>query len=110
MRHFYGLMTVKGHFERYDGALDLSTSPAVELTIEADSVNTKVKKRDEHLRSADFFDAERHPQVRFLSDTATVDGDTLKVCYDLSGQERPVRFESKKKSLVFLAEYRRVKQ
>jgi hypothetical protein len=49
VRHFYGLMTVKGRFDRYHGSLDLSARPAVELTIDADSLNTKVKKRDEHL-------------------------------------------------------------
>jgi polyisoprenoid-binding protein YceI len=79
VRPFYGLMTVKGHFDRYHGALDLSASPAVELTIEADSVNTKVTKRDEHLRSDDFFDVANHPHVRFVSDSATHHGDTLKV-------------------------------
>ena len=39
-----------------------------------------------------------------------LDGDTMKVCYDLSGQARPTRFESKEKTLLFLAEYRRVKE
>ena len=79
VRPFYGLMSVKGHFDRYHGALDLSASPAVELTIEADSVNTKVTKRDQHLRSDDFFDVANHPHVRFVSDSATHHGDTLKV-------------------------------
>ena len=37
-------------------------------------------------------------------------GDKLKVCYDLSGQKRPTKFESKPKTMVFLAEYQRVKQ
>jgi uncharacterized protein (TIGR03067 family) len=39
-----------------------------------------------------------------------LDGDKLKVCYDLSGQARPTQFESKKQTLLFLAEYQRVKQ
>jgi uncharacterized protein (TIGR03067 family) len=39
-----------------------------------------------------------------------LDGDQLKICYDLSGKERPTSFESKKQTLLFLAEYRRVKQ
>lgn len=60
MRHFYGLMTVKGEFADYDGTLNLSAEPAVELTLEAASLNTKQAKRDEHLRSNDFFDAENH--------------------------------------------------
>ena len=68
VRHFYGLMTVKGHFERYDGTLQLNGRPAVELVIDADSLDTKQAKRDEHLRSAEFFDGAKHPQIRFESD------------------------------------------
>src|SRR3954470_8240185 len=74
--HFYGLMTVKGEFADYDATLDLGATPAVNLTIQAASLDTKLAKRDEHLRSKDFFDAERHPQVRFLSDRAAFEGDT----------------------------------
>jgi polyisoprenoid-binding protein YceI len=76
---FWGLQTVKGRFERYDGTLDLYEKPAIELTIEADSLNTKNKKRDTHLRSGDFFDVASHPQVRFVSDSATLDGQQLNV-------------------------------
>jgi polyisoprenoid-binding protein YceI len=79
VRHFYGLMTVKGRFERFEGTLDLGAEPAVQLTIDASSVDTKQKKRDQHLRSADFFDIERHPQVQFMSDRATLVGDKLTV-------------------------------
>jgi polyisoprenoid-binding protein YceI len=79
VRHFYGLMTVNGRFDRYQGSLNLSARPAVELTIDANSLGTKVKKRDEHLRADDFFDVANHPQVRFLSNTATLEGDTLTV-------------------------------
>jgi polyisoprenoid-binding protein YceI len=77
--HFFGLATIKGGFERYAGTLDLSAQPAVELTIDADSLDTKNEKRDGHLRSADFFDAAAHPQVRFVSDEATFDGERLRV-------------------------------
>ena len=79
VRHFWGLVTVKGRFELYEGSLDLRSEPAVQLTIEADSLDTGIAKRDQHLRSADFFDAERYPRVRFVSDDAVLDGDTLKV-------------------------------
>jgi polyisoprenoid-binding protein YceI len=77
VRHFYGLMTVKGEFSNYEGTLDLNRNPAAELTIQAASLDTKLGKRDEHLRSQAFFDVERHPQVRFVSDSIHLDGDTL---------------------------------
>jgi polyisoprenoid-binding protein YceI len=77
VRHLYGLITVTGHFDRYQGSLDLSARPAVELVIDADSLDTKVHKRDKHLRSDDFFDVDNHPHVRFEADAATLDGNTL---------------------------------
>jgi polyisoprenoid-binding protein YceI len=77
--HFWGLKTVKGQFGRYEGTLDLSAQPAVELRIDAASLDTKRTARDKHLRSADFFDVERHAQVRFESDHAELDGERLNV-------------------------------
>jgi polyisoprenoid-binding protein YceI len=76
---FWGLITVKGRFEHYDGTLDLRREPGVELTIDASSLDTSNNKRDKHLRSADFFDVDNHPQVRFVSDSATLDGERLTV-------------------------------
>src|SRR5215217_1796334 len=93
VRHFYGLMTVKGEFADYEGTLDLNRAPAVELTIQAASLDTKLAKRDEHLRSKDFFDAERHPQVRFISDSAAFDGDTLRVHGQLHAAGRQIALE-----------------
>jgi len=40
VRHFYGLMTVNGHFDDYKGTLALASDPAVQLTIDADSLDT----------------------------------------------------------------------
>ena len=96
VRHFYGLMTVKGTFSRHAGKLDLTATPAVELTIEADSLDTKHEKRDQHLRSKDFFDIEHHPQVRFVSNTVTADGERLKVRGQLSagGQQIPLELDA----------------
>ena len=75
----WGLATVKGRFERYAGTIDLAAEPAILLTIEADSLDTGNRKRDTHLRADDFFAVEDHPEVRFVSDAATLEGDRLKV-------------------------------
>jgi polyisoprenoid-binding protein YceI len=96
VRHFYGLMTVTGHFERYHGTVNLQSRPAIALTIDADSLDTKHNKRDKHLRSADFFDVEHHPEVRFTSETATVDGDRLRVSGQLhaAGKAVPLQLDA----------------
>ena len=93
VRHFYGLMTVNGEFSDYEGTLDLDGAPAAELTIPAASLDTKLDKRDEHLRSKDFFDVERHPQVRFISDSAAFDGDLLRVRGQLHAAGRQIPLE-----------------
>ena len=96
-RTFWGVMTVKGRFERYDGTLDLEHEPAIDLTIEADSLNTNNKTRDRHLRAADFFDIENHPQVRFVSDRATLADGQLRAQGRLSaaGESIPLDVEAR---------------
>jgi polyisoprenoid-binding protein YceI len=94
--HFWGLMTVKGHFDDYHGQLELSASPTIELTINAASLQTGNRKRDEHLRSTDFFYAEKHPLVQFVSDSVDPQGDTLQVRGRLSARGRsiPVKLDA----------------
>jgi polyisoprenoid-binding protein YceI len=91
-----GLPAVKGRFSRYRGTLDLSSRPAIELTIEAESLDTNHKTRDAHLRSPDFFGAKEHPYVRFISESAAVDGDRLKVRgrLDARGSSLPLELEA----------------
>ena len=92
-QHFWGLMTVKGHFDDYEGKLDLSANPAIELTIDAASVQTGHAKRDRHLRSADFFDAENNPRVRFVSESIAPQGDGLKVRGRLFARDQSIPLE-----------------
>ena len=67
--NFWGLMKVKGRFDCLSGWLEIGEhgERRMELTIDATSVNTGNQRRDEHLRSDEFFDTERHPTVRFVS-------------------------------------------
>jgi polyisoprenoid-binding protein YceI len=68
VKHLWGLHTVRGRFNRFDGSYVVGLGgPEIELTIDAASVDTGVSARDRHLRSADFFDVAEHPQVRFAS-------------------------------------------
>jgi polyisoprenoid-binding protein YceI len=89
----WGLVTVGGRFERFEGELDLNEQPAVTLTIEAASLDTGKDKRDTHLRSLDFFDAEHHPEVRFYSGDASLAGETLHVRGQLRAAGRTVPLE-----------------
>jgi polyisoprenoid-binding protein YceI len=77
VKMLWGLMTVKGRFAQYEGTLDLSADPAIELTVDAASLDTGNAKRDAHLRSPDFFGVEEHPYVRYVSEAATLEDDRL---------------------------------
>jgi len=62
---------VKGNFNKYSGVVDINdkdiTKSKVDVTIDASSINTNVQKRDEHLKSADFFDVAKYPTLTFVS-------------------------------------------
>lgn len=70
--------------------------PAVQLTIDAGSLNTGNRRRDQHLRSRDFFDVEQHPEVLFQSDSAVLEGQTLKVQGQLHarGSQLPLELDA----------------
>ncbi len=95
-----GVATVRGEFREFEGTLeigdDLESSRAYG-TVRTGSVNTNQEQRDEHLRSADFFDAENHPELRFESERIELEGeDTLRVVGDLTinGVTREVEFQA----------------
>jgi hypothetical protein len=58
-------------------------------------VQTRNRMRDQHLRSADFFDAESHPHVQFLSDSVVLSDDALEVHGRLSARGRSIPLELK---------------
>ena len=72
------LTTVRASFSGTSGVIDFDpTKPeagAIELRIPAASVNTGDQKRDGHLRSGDFLDAENHPEIVFKSTRVTPNG------------------------------------
>jgi polyisoprenoid-binding protein YceI len=66
-----GIADVPGYFDEYDVTI-VSSKPdfsdaVVELTAQTKSINTKVEPRDNHLRSADFFEVEKYPAMTFKS-------------------------------------------
>src|SRR4051812_16034940 len=64
------IATVRGRFRQFDGTIvaaeDIADS-RVTGTVDAASIDTNESTRDEHLRSADFFDTEHYPEIRFES-------------------------------------------
>lgn len=74
VRHMV-IATVKGNFTDFSGTIvfdstDLSKS-SVNVTIKTASINTYNTRRDDHLRSADFFDAANFPEITFVSESIT---------------------------------------
>lgn len=63
--NFYGMFTEMSGAYDYDA--EKPETNRVELTVKTASVSTSNEARDKHLRSADFFDAEQHPEMRFVS-------------------------------------------
>jgi polyisoprenoid-binding protein YceI len=74
-----GLMTVKGRAPSFTGAIHGGESPVIEGTVDATTITTFDETRDGHLQSPDFFDTQRHPELRFESTSVRSDGDAVVV-------------------------------
>ena len=65
------ISTVSGHFTEFDAGLEMEddniANASAWFTTDLSSISTNQPDRDNHLKSADFFDAENHPQIKFES-------------------------------------------
>ncbi|WP_144480089.1 YceI family protein [Cytobacillus oceanisediminis] len=91
---------VKGHFDSYTAdveAADLTdlTTASIAFKIDVASIDTRNEDRENHLKSADFFDVEKYPTIDFKSTSITRDGDDYKVTGDLTIKDvtKPVTFD-----------------
>jgi polyisoprenoid-binding protein YceI len=87
VRHLM-IATVKGRFADVKGTVVTDeadpTQTEIAVTIDAASIDTRMPQRDEHLRSADFFDVATFPTLTFTSRKVERAGDELKVVGDLT--------------------------
>lgn len=91
------LFEVPGRFQKYK--LDIAGDPAdlstvsIRVELDARSINTENKMRDDHLRTADFFDVARYPKIVFTSRKAWREGDKVQVqgLLTIRGIEKPLQ-------------------
>lgn len=73
------ISTVKGNFDDFSGTINFDendmTKSSVDVKIQVGSIDTDNTDRDNHLRSADFFDVENYPEMVFKSDSVTKEDD-----------------------------------
>lgn len=94
-----GVSTVRGEFHDYDGALEVDENGELRAhgRVRAASVNTNQEQRDAHLRSADFFDVENHPDLEFESTgIERVDDESYKITGELTinGVTNPIELDA----------------
>lgn len=105
VRHLV-IAKVRGEFTAWTGTIELDeqdvSRSSVKVDVDIASINTREDKRDAHLRSADFFDAEGHPKMTFVSKQVlseggkvtgligdlTIRGTTRQVSFDVEDEGR----------------------
>jgi polyisoprenoid-binding protein YceI len=99
---FWGLAPVRGTFGTVSGTGTVGEDGSVsgQLVIDAASLDTKNKKRDTHLRSADFFNVEKYPAVTVTVTSAVSEGSSLKCTgtMEAAGKSVPVSFTAQVES------------
>ena len=98
-KSIWGMVPVKGVFREVTGSVTVSAAGDVAgtITVAAASIDTKQKKRDQHLRSADFFDVANTPDITFVVQQVTPSGEGVTVAGALTVRDRtrPVSFAAR---------------
>jgi polyisoprenoid-binding protein YceI len=108
VRHMM-VSTVRGQFNKTTGTVTWDgkdfSSAVVDVVIDAASIDTRVQQRDDHLRSADFFDVAKYPTLTFkstkieaagsgklrMTGDLTIHGVTKPVVFDVDGPSAPLK-------------------
>ncbi|GAC1301000.1 MAG: YceI family protein [Mucilaginibacter sp.] len=97
------ISTVTGFFRNFEGTMEAENedfeNAKIHFTLNTDSIDTNQSQRDEHLRSADFFDSAQYPQITFESTSFKKTGDDE---YELAGD---LTIKGITKQVILQAEY-----
>jgi polyisoprenoid-binding protein YceI len=86
--------TIMGRFTDFEGRIEGGDEPQLEGTIRVASVSTDNDQRDAHLRSPDFLEADKHPEIQFRSTTIEPTGDgSFRVRGELTIKDTPFEIE-----------------
>jgi len=98
-KSMWGLVAVKGSFGQVSGTAVISAAGEASgsIAVGSASIDTKNKKRDAHLRSAEFFDSDTHPDIVFTAQQVTLTGEGAMVTGSLRvrDQDRPLTFPAR---------------
>jgi polyisoprenoid-binding protein YceI len=89
-----GFTKIAGRFNQFEGAVDVAKngSSTLDVKIKTASVDTNHEKRDEHLRSPDFFNAKQFPEIRIEGPVELKEGASIDAQVELLGVSKPVTF------------------
>ena len=99
-KSMWGLAPVNGRFAEFSGDGQITDTQTVfgRIDIKAASLDTKIRKRNEHLRSADYFEAEKFPDISLVVTSAeAIDGDIvdLRAQLTIKGTTAPLPLRTK---------------
>jgi polyisoprenoid-binding protein YceI len=99
-KSMWGLVPVKGRFTEFsgDGQVTAPQTVSGRIDIKSQSLRTGIRKRDEHLHSADFFEAEKFPDISVVvtgAEAVTTDTIDLRAELTIKGTTKPVALKTK---------------